>query len=60
MKKNMKFLLTGAIVLIAVLVVVIKYWDYVTNPWTRDGQVRPGGPDYAPGIRPDYQAADSG
>lgn len=35
-----KYLATGAIVLIAVLVVVLKYWDYVVNPWTRDGQVR--------------------
>ena len=36
----MKYLLTGAIVLIAVIVALLKYWDYVTNPWTRDGQVR--------------------
>ena len=35
-----KYLLTGAIVLTAVLVVLLKYWDYVVNPWTRDGQVR--------------------
>lgn len=35
-----KYLATGAIVLIAVLVVLLKYWDYVVNPWTRDGQVR--------------------
>lgn len=26
--------------LIAILVVALKYWDYVVNPWTRDGQVR--------------------
>ena len=26
--------------LIAVAVVLLKYWDYVANPWTRDGQVR--------------------
>ncbi len=26
--------------LAAVLVVAAKYWDYVVNPWTRDGQVR--------------------
>ena len=31
---------TGIVVLIAVGVVLYKYWDYVTNPWTRDGQVR--------------------
>jgi multidrug resistance efflux pump len=35
-----KHLLTGAVVLIAILVVVLKYWDYVVNPWTRDGQIR--------------------
>jgi len=35
-----KHLSTGAVVLIAVLAVLIKYWDYVANPWTRDGQVR--------------------
>ncbi len=32
--------LTSIVVLIAVGVIVYKYWDYVTNPWTRDGQVR--------------------
>ena len=35
-----KYLLTGTIVLIAVILVFLKYWDYVVNPWTRDGQVR--------------------
>ena len=35
-----KYLFTGAIVLIAVIAVLLKYWDYVVNPWTRDGQVR--------------------
>jgi multidrug resistance efflux pump len=35
-----KYLLTGAVVLIAVLAVLLKYRDYVVNPWTRDGQVR--------------------
>jgi multidrug resistance efflux pump len=40
MKKYSKYLLTGAIVTIAVIVVLLKYWDYITNPWTRDGQVR--------------------
>ena len=40
MKGKLKYLLTSLIVLIAVLVVAIKYWDYVTNPWTRNGQVR--------------------
>lgn len=35
-----KYALTGAVVLVAVLAVLWKYWAYVTNPWTRDGQVR--------------------
>ena len=40
MKLSRKYLLSGSIVLIAVAVVLLKYWDYVANPWTRDGQVR--------------------
>jgi len=40
MKGKPRYLFTGTIVLIAVFVVAIKYWDYVTNPWTRNGQVR--------------------
>jgi multidrug resistance efflux pump len=40
MKTYSKYLLTGAVVLIAVVLILFKYWDYVTNPWTRDGQVR--------------------
>ena len=40
MKISRKYLLTGAIVLIAIAAVLLKYWDYVVNPWTRDGQVR--------------------
>jgi multidrug resistance efflux pump len=35
-----KYLLTGLIVLVAIVLVLLKYWDYVVNPWTRDGQVR--------------------
>ncbi len=35
-----KYLLTGVVVAVAIGVVLYKYWDYVTNPWTRDGQVR--------------------
>jgi multidrug resistance efflux pump len=34
------YLLTGTVVLVAIAVVLLKYWDYVVNPWTRDGQVR--------------------
>ncbi|MGB5521777.1 MAG: biotin/lipoyl-binding protein, partial [Polyangiales bacterium] len=38
--KNRKtYLATGAIVLLALALVLLKYWDYVVNPWTRDGQV---------------------
>ncbi|WP_426417957.1 HlyD family secretion protein [Aestuariirhabdus sp. LZHN29] len=40
MKQASKYLLTGSVVLIAVGLVLLKYWDYVVNPWTRDGQVR--------------------
>jgi multidrug resistance efflux pump len=40
MHGKLKYLLTVAIVLVAVIVVLLKYWDYITNPWTRDGQVR--------------------
>jgi multidrug resistance efflux pump len=40
MKGKLKYLLTGIIVLIAAIVGALKYWDYITNPWTRDGQVR--------------------
>jgi len=36
----MRYALTGAVVLVAVLLVLWKYWTYITNPWTRDGQVR--------------------
>ena len=35
-----KYALTGTVVLIAVAAVLFKYGNYVTNPWTRDGQVR--------------------
>ena len=40
MEKYWKYLLTGAVVLVAVVAILSKYWDYVTNPWTRDGQVQ--------------------
>ncbi len=39
MKGKQKYLFTGIIVLIAAAVLGLKYWDYVTNPWTRNGQV---------------------
>jgi multidrug resistance efflux pump len=37
---SVRYLLTGVVVLIAALAALSKYWAYVTNPWTRDGQVR--------------------
>ena len=40
MKLSRKYLLTGAVVLVAAFAVLLKYWGYVVNPWTRDGQVR--------------------
>jgi multidrug resistance efflux pump len=40
MHAKLKYLITGTIVLVAIGVFAIKYWDYITNPWTRDGQVR--------------------
>ena len=35
-----RFVLSGAVLLVAVAVVAYKYWDYVINPWTRNGVVR--------------------
>ncbi len=40
MKTIGKYLLTGIVVAIAVAAVLFKYWAYVVNPWTRDGQIR--------------------
>jgi len=40
MKKYQKYLLTSVIVLIAIAAILFKYWEYVTDPWTRNGQVR--------------------
>ncbi len=40
MRAFLRVLLTGLVVAAAVAVVLYKYWDYVTNPWTRNGQVR--------------------
>ena len=40
MNLSRKHLLTAAVVAVAVLLVLLKYWDYILNPWTRDGQVR--------------------
>jgi len=35
-----KILISSAVVLAAVAVFGYRYWEYVVNPWTRDGQVR--------------------
>lgn len=40
MKNSIRIGLTAVVVLVAILVVGLKYWDYILNPWTRDGQVR--------------------
>lgn len=40
MNKLQRICLTTIIVLIAVGATFFRYRDYVTNPWTRDGQVR--------------------
>jgi multidrug resistance efflux pump len=40
MRALLKVLLTGLVVAAAVGVIAFKYWDYVINPWTRNGQVR--------------------
>jgi len=37
---NLRVLLTAAVVVVAVAIVAVKYWDYVINPWTRNGQVQ--------------------
>jgi len=39
MQGKIKYISTGVVVLIAVMIVVLKYRDYITNPWTRNGQV---------------------
>lgn len=40
MKTLPKLLISGAIIVAAIAVVAWRYWDYLANPWTRDGQVR--------------------
>lgn len=40
MTQDRKYLLTAAVIAVAIAAVFLKYWAYVTNPWTRDGQVR--------------------
>ena len=40
MHRPPKYLVSGAVILIAVGAAALKYWDYLSNPWTRNGQVR--------------------
>jgi multidrug resistance efflux pump len=40
MKSYQKYLLTVSIVFIALAFILFRYNRYLTNPWTRDGQVR--------------------
>jgi multidrug resistance efflux pump len=40
MRGILKTLLTAIVVLAAAGAIAFKYWDYIANPWTRDGQVR--------------------
>ncbi len=37
---SLRILLSAIVVAIAAGAVAYKFWDYVVNPWTRDGQVR--------------------
>ncbi len=40
MSTVLRVILTAIVVSMAVGIVLFKYWIYVINPWTRDGQVR--------------------
>ena len=40
MKLRIGYLLTGSILLLALLAVLIRFWVFLNNPWTRNGQVR--------------------
>lgn len=39
-KKYRSYLFTSIVVIIAVVAFAYKYYDYIVNPWTRNGQVR--------------------
>lgn len=39
MRTFLRYLLTAAIVLVAIALIAWRYYDYIVNPWTRDGQV---------------------
>ena len=53
MSQLQRLLMTGAVVFVAVAIVLFKYWDYVTNPWTRNGQA-----GRTPDLGTDHPSAD--
>ena len=50
MKLNIKILVTATLVICATGAVLLKYSNYVTNPWTRNGQVRANVLEVAPRV----------
>ncbi|MGD8480891.1 MAG: HlyD family secretion protein [Methyloceanibacter sp.] len=50
MQRYLKISVTTAAVLVAIVLISVKYWAYVTNPWTRDGQVRANVIEVAPRV----------
>ncbi|WP_444945113.1 HlyD family secretion protein [Microbulbifer sp. VTAC004] len=40
MKKHRKYILTGGMVFLALFSLVLQFWKYLNNPWTRDGKVQ--------------------
>jgi len=40
MKNSIKFILVFSVAGIAIVLMLMRYWDYVVNPWTRNGQVQ--------------------
>ena len=40
MSRYGRLLISGGVILVALVLVLVQYWEYVTNPWTRNGYVR--------------------
>ncbi|MFS1524776.1 HlyD family secretion protein [Microbulbifer sp. 2304DJ12-6] len=40
MRYSNKYILTGSVVFIALLMILLQLWKYLQNPWTRDGKVQ--------------------
>lgn len=40
MRFSKKYMLTGGLIFIALLMLLAQLWNYLKNPWTRDGQVQ--------------------